>query len=821
MIKTIVKLDGTTEDFSPHKINGWGIWAAEHLGDKVDWSTVVIEAVRFLPETATSQELQLALINACLDKRTWSYYRMAGRLYAAYLFKKIYNGKVPTVQALHSRLAFMGIMAKLNYSDAEYAQVEQIIDHDRDYQCPHFSLHHSREKYALKNRVTGEEYETQQFMYMRMAMAMAEDEPRESRMHHLGKWYEHLSGKRLSAPTPNYVDFGTPRPGLASCCLLVTGDDGQSLAITSYIANIMTQANAGIGVNLITRSVGDSVRNGTIKHLGKKTYIDDIGKSILANTKNGRGGAGTLYFNSFDPESAYLSQLRNPRQTEDKKNRDLHYAMMQNRYFASKAAAKNPDDRKIFVWNCQTSPELHKAFYGKSIDRFVELYKQYEADDSFKKLYIDARELTLTSLNEAYETGTAYLAFMDEINRHTPFKDPIFSSNLCLEVAEPTSPYYRMEHVYSDREVGEIHLLDTEGRAWIFPASEKVEILLGRKMRSAIDLEVGDDFITADKGNPRIVVASIISKTTQPEIAMCSLGATCVDNIENDAQYLEVMYYGYKMIDYCIGKSIYPLPHVGFTAKQRMNAGMGMMGLATHMARNKLKYSSYEGKQEIHWLAERHMYMAIEASLMISKERGNAPWIHKTLWPEGWNPLKTYNRGVDEIGDFSLTYNWADQEARVIANGGIAHSCLVNYMPGESSSKAAGLTNSIYAIRRKVLKKTDEHNSINWAAPFSDDPEYEYQLAWDIPTRDMIDCYALFQKFTDQSISADLFRRVVGDEKIKSTEMLGDYLYMVKRGLKTRYYMNTETAAALDLESLESAVPNVAEGINCVGSCSL
>jgi len=820
MIKEIIKRNGSEEPFFAQKVNGWGEWSAEHLGDKVDWATIVGDAVAALPERVTSQELQDELIQQCLDKKTWAYYRMAGRLYAATLFKKIYGDKIPTVKALHRRLQGLKLLAHMNYSDEEYAVVEQLIDHDRDYHCPHFSLHHSREKYALKNRVTGEEYETQQFMYMRMAMAMAENEPRAVRMKHLSKWYEHLSAKRMSAPTPNYVDFGTPRPGLASCCLLVTGDDGQSLAITSYAANIMTQANAGIGINLITRGVGEPVRNGTIKHLGKKAYIDDVAKSILANTKNGRGGAGTLFFNAFDPQAEFISQLRNPRQTEDKKNRDLHYNMMQNKFFASKVAAKNPADRMIFTWSCRTAPDLHQAFYSGDIKNFVEIYKRYEADPLFKKNYIDARELILTSLNEAFETGTAYLSFMDEINRHTPFKQTIWSSNLCAEVTEPTNPYYQMEHLYSDREVGTIEFINHDGQELRFDAWNKVTLANGQ-VRSAIDLEVGDTFSQWDMAEP-VVVKEVTHRTEQPEIAMCSLGAVCVENIENDAQYREVMYYTLKMIDYSINASIYPLPHVGFTAKQRMNAGVGMMGVATHMARAGLKYSSQAGKQELNFLAERHMYMAIEASLEISKERGLAPWIHKTKWPEGWIPLDTYNRGADSIGEFDTTYNWAKLKQRIIDNGGLAHSALVNYMPGESSSKACGSTNSIYPIRRKVLKKTDNHNVINWAAPFSDDPAYLYEMAWDIPTKDQIDMYGIFQKWTDQAISADLFRRLLGDEKITSEEMIRDYLRMVFVGLKTRYYQNTEITQGLSLDQVESAIPNTVVEAGCAaGACAL
>ncbi|MFO5842494.1 ribonucleotide reductase N-terminal alpha domain-containing protein [Klebsiella pneumoniae] len=51
------------------------------------------------------------------------------------------------------------------------------MDHDLDLLCPHFSLHHIRGKYALRNRKTGQEYETAQFVYMRMAMALPVNTP--------------------------------------------------------------------------------------------------------------------------------------------------------------------------------------------------------------------------------------------------------------------------------------------------------------------------------------------------------------------------------------------------------------------------------------------------------------------------------------------------------------------------------------------------------------------------------------------------------------------------------------------------------------------
>jgi hypothetical protein len=43
--------------------------------------------------------------------------------------------------------------------------------------------------------------------------------------------------------------------------------------------------------------------------------------------------------------------------------------------------------------------------------------------------------------------GVHYLHFMDAMNAHTPFKDTIYSSNLCQEISIPTSPYQRIKEL--------------------------------------------------------------------------------------------------------------------------------------------------------------------------------------------------------------------------------------------------------------------------------------------------------------------------------------------------------------------------------------
>ena len=65
-----------------------------------------MDAVAGKPESVTSQELQNWLIEECLNKKTWSYYLMAGRLYAILLRKLLYGTEgIPTIKKLTQRNA--------------------------------------------------------------------------------------------------------------------------------------------------------------------------------------------------------------------------------------------------------------------------------------------------------------------------------------------------------------------------------------------------------------------------------------------------------------------------------------------------------------------------------------------------------------------------------------------------------------------------------------------------------------------------------------------------------------------------------------------
>jgi len=171
MLKTIIKRDGSSEDFIPHKVNRWVEWTTKGLEGRCNWSSIVLDTIRSFGESTDSQTLQKTLVKTCLLRRDWPHNVMAGRLYTAIIRKEFYNNFIPKVQELHKTLNEKGLMRELSYTDEEYKEIESIIDHDRDFNYAHFQIRQVVKKYSIQDRVKKISYETSQFVFMRMAMA--------------------------------------------------------------------------------------------------------------------------------------------------------------------------------------------------------------------------------------------------------------------------------------------------------------------------------------------------------------------------------------------------------------------------------------------------------------------------------------------------------------------------------------------------------------------------------------------------------------------------------------------------------------------------
>lgn len=736
MIKRIIKRDGTVERFDIIKPGNWLSYGAKGLDpDLADISGILIEAYQAGQEEMHSQEFQKLLITIALSRGTDTCNRLAGTLYACYIHKNLFNGDMPHLKDFVKKLQDVGLMDELPYTEEEYEKLNAAMDHERDKSMRYYQIQHILVKYGLADTKLKKNYESPQYTCMRMALALASTEPEEIRVQEAINFYEEFSNGRVNGPTPNWRNLGTFSKGLASCCLYAVTDTARSIAVGHTIVETMTYMSAGIGGKSMIRSIGDPVRKGAFLHQGKQPYQVATRALTKANLQGSRGGASTDYIDCFDPEIRTMVMYQNPRTPEDKKIRGMHFAVIVNPFFVDKALK----GEKIFTFNCKTAPDLYKAFSEGNEDLFVQLYAKYEQDDSFVKNYDSAREILLMMAEQYWEVSTVYTFNIEEANKHTPYKEPIHSSNLCLEICNPTKPY---EHMM--------------------------------------------DLFTEDhhKG----------------EVGLCSIGGVVYTKIKenDDEQYLKTCIYALKMIDWCIHNSYYELPHVGYTAKQRMNASVGLLDVAYHMARKGLTYNSHFGYIELHKIAERHAYFMIKAALILGKERGNAPWIDKTKWPEGWLPIDTYNKNVDTIAPFKLRYDWEELRAAIIENGGIRFSSLIAHMPTEASSKAAGAMNGLYPARMLSMIKTDGTNAVEWCAPESDTLGQQYQLAWELTPVEMFKIYGIFQKFCDQSISADIYRDRRENVEIKHSELLDEVAAQIYYGVKSRYYTNSLTVDTSD-----------------------
>lgn len=808
MLETIIKRDGSRQPYEASKLNKWFLWAARNVRSRVDWSSIVMKTVKSLGKEVESKTLNELLIRNLVRAKRWPEQIMAGNLYASDSRKEIFGAAMPTIRKLHHRLADLGLMDRMKYTDEDYMFVERMIDHERDFNMAYFQVKQLRKKYAIKNEVKNIEYETPQYIFMRMAMALAENASPVVRMGMIQSLYDDFSLMRVNAPTPNYVNLGTQLKGFASCCLYAVGDNIPSLAAGDYIGYRMTAISAGIGNIIMSRSVGDPIRGGKIKHAGKYPYWRAQAGAVTANKQAGRSGADNTYLSIYDPEIQLGLMLQNPRTATDKRNRDIHLTIEHNK-LVTKKMALNED---MFLFNSYTAPDLYEAQFSGDFAAFEELYAKYEADPNFAKTYVAARDVIRTMRQQRNEVATLYTLQIDEVNRHTPHKDPIRSSNLCVEITQPTEPYDSVVDLHKEYDLSYAKFKDASGNEVVLKGESFYELIdaEGTKYEErGCYIKAGETVILKNAAgiNEWIDLAEFVEYKRNPEVSTCSLGGIVISNIpegpEGDLIYEQSAYNTLVMIDECIFKSDFPLEHVKWTSHQRLNAGVGILGLAHHMARKNLKYNTPEGLAEIDRVMERHAYFVIKASLKLGKERGNAPWMHRTKWPEGWLPIDTYKKTVDELVPFELRYDWETLRAEIIENKGIRNSSLIALMPTESSSKASGAPNGPYQVRDLDLKKSDSSNLLEWCAPDNDLLADQYQLAWETTPIEQIKYYAVMQKWTDQSISADIYRdrtKKIINEKgqevlapISDDELFQEQHAIVYYGVKSEYYMNSFT----------------------------
>lgn len=286
-IEYVIKRDGTKEPFMAQKLNDW----AKYIGIRSDvpWSPVAVAAVKNLPKgDVHSDDLQTMLIKSAesMIERDHRYDRFALELRLAQLRKNLFDSYTPpSLRFFHDHMVELGAWEDMSgwISDDQFEALNEVIDHSRDELFTNAGLKQFMDKYSRRNIYTEEIYETPQFAYMGMAMAML-SQPHWSMLDAIDL-YNALSLQKINVPTPPLVGLRSADRGFASCCLVDGTDTLDSIDAAEHVVFKMVAARAGIGYHLESRSIADPVRKGAFPHSGKLPYYRHIDRSVKANTQ--------------------------------------------------------------------------------------------------------------------------------------------------------------------------------------------------------------------------------------------------------------------------------------------------------------------------------------------------------------------------------------------------------------------------------------------------------------------------------------------------------------------------------------------------------
>lgn len=711
----VKKRDGSLQPLDINKIHDVLDWACN--GNNQDRLTrikgvslgeIEMKAHLHLHDKITTREIHECLVKAAaelISEDTPNYDHVAARLRWFAVRKEAFGTNLPphlydiiqrnTAQGLYDP-DLIGM-----YSVEEWDKINGFIDHGRDDLFRYAGAEQMAKKYVVQNRKTKRVYETFQIPYILVAAILFRNYPADTRLSYVKRYYDQVSQHFVSLPTPIMSGLRTNVKQFSSCTVIDVGDSLDSITTASTAIVDYASRKAGIGLNIgRIRAQGQPVRNGDAVTTGVLPFAKLFAAALKSCSQGAvRGASATFNWPLWHLEFETLIELKNNRGTEETRLRVVDYAVHLNRTMYERLI----NNSHITFFSPDEVPDLYEAFYGPA-DEFAALYEKYEADKTKTKKQLPAREVFAKLVTERFDTGRIYIVHADLMNTNTPFKEKIYLSNLCLEIAIPTVPIY---------------INDPSG-----------------------------------------------------EIALCTLSATNLGKIETDEQMQEACEMAVRGLDELLDYQDYPNQYARNNVTNYRPLGIGVIGFAHWLAKNNLQWgpSSAAAVEE---KMESMSYHLLNTSCKLAEERGSCP--KQGRYKDGWIPAQT-DRFI-ELSERMKRF-------------GTRNACLMAFMPSETSSQTSNETNGIEAPKALVSVKGSKDGVMSQVVPGIHKYGHRYQMAWDVPVDDYLFTVGVFQRYVDQTISANT---TYNPHKTPiSTGLLVQHLLLAyKNGVKTLYYNNT------------------------------
>ena len=291
------------------------------------------------------------------------------------------------------------------------------------------------------------------------------------------------------------------------------------------------------------------------------------------------------------------------------------------------------------------------------------------------------------------------------------------------------------------------------------------------------------------------------------EIALCILSAINVGVVKEE-ELEEICDLAVRGLEELIDYQEYPVAAAEMSTLARRSLGIGYIGLAHYLAKNRVKYGDESAWRLVHELTEKFQYYLLKSSNEIAKEKGKCDYFDKTKYAQGILPIDTYKKDVDDIVKPEYTMDWENLRAEILTHG-LRHSTLTAQMPSESSSVTSNATNGIEPPRDYLSVKKSKKGTLKQIVPQYSHLKSAYTLLWDMPDNTgYINIVAVMQKFFDQGISGNWSYNPENydNNEVPVSIMARDLLNTYKYGWKTSYYQNTMDGKVEDV--MEESLPN-------------
>lgn len=328
----------------------------------------------------------------------------------------------------------LGLITK-SFLTYDLERLNKAIDYSLNLNFDYLGLQTLCDRYLIK--YNDKCLENPQFLFMRVAMALAENE--EDKNIRAIEFYDVLSKLDFMSATPTLFNAGTLRPQLSSCFLTTVPDSLAGIFDSMKDNALLAKYCGGLGNDWTNvRGLGSAIKDTGGKSQGIVPFLKIANDTTVAVNQGGkRKGATCAYLETWHIDIEEFLELRKNTGDDRRRTHDMNTANWIPDLFMQRVI----DDKSWTLFTPEEAPKLHETF-GSVFDEHYERYEVKAEQGEIKNFKrIPAKTLWRKMLSMLFETGHPWITFKDTCNLRSPQQHvgTVHSSNLCTEITLNTS----------------------------------------------------------------------------------------------------------------------------------------------------------------------------------------------------------------------------------------------------------------------------------------------------------------------------------------------------------------------------------------------